>query len=319
VRSADFPYLPKDFIETAEGLIFAVVSYFPEQGKVGCFLRYVRSENGWSKVSTEQANALLMNKYPHYLFYSKQFDTSYHAVAPKDIVMHHKPEVKLSEVLALNEPEPISHKLQQLIAILTQNGADITCLGLTGSMLIDQQKLTSDVDLVVYGRSAFHTARNAVQLAINGQLISELDDSLMRDNFERRAADLSYDDFAWHEYRKFNKASIEGTKFDIGMTCLPNELTHDDEQYEKKGKTTLTAQVINDELAYDFPARYIIDDLDISEVLSFTHTYVGQAKKGEFIEASGNVERNIKTGKSRLIVGSSREAEGEYIKLTQHL
>jgi len=34
MRKAEFPYLPKDFIETAEGLIFAVVSYQAQDGKV---------------------------------------------------------------------------------------------------------------------------------------------------------------------------------------------------------------------------------------------------------------------------------------------
>ena len=65
MRQIAFPYLPKDFIETAEGLIFAVVSYQAQDGKVGCFLRYVRKGNGWRKGATDEANTLLQKNYPH--------------------------------------------------------------------------------------------------------------------------------------------------------------------------------------------------------------------------------------------------------------
>ncbi|MFT7235918.1 MAG: putative nucleotidyltransferase, partial [Methylophagaceae bacterium] len=54
---------------------------------------------------------------------------------------------------------------------------------------------------------------------------------------------------------------------------------------------------------------------EVTEILVYTNTYVGQAKTGEKIEVSGAVECDIATGKCRLIVGSSREAVGEYIKV----
>jgi len=42
-------FYAKDFIETAEGLVFAVVASGIEQGKVLCFLRYVRKSTGLEK------------------------------------------------------------------------------------------------------------------------------------------------------------------------------------------------------------------------------------------------------------------------------
>eukprot|EP00581_Thalassiosira_minuscula_P035220 CAMPEP_0184467484 /NCGR_PEP_ID=MMETSP0740-20130409/72400_1 /TAXON_ID=385413 /ORGANISM="Thalassiosira miniscula, Strain CCMP1093" /LENGTH=56 /DNA_ID=CAMNT_0026842817 /DNA_START=242 /DNA_END=408 /DNA_ORIENTATION=+ len=50
MRQADFPYLPKDFVQTKDGLMFAVVSYHPHQQKVGSFLRYASSGDAWQKV-----------------------------------------------------------------------------------------------------------------------------------------------------------------------------------------------------------------------------------------------------------------------------
>jgi len=315
MRNADFPYLPKDFIQTKEGLVFAVVSYQSHQDKVGCFLRYVRDGDAWKKINTEYANQLLRHSFPQYLYQSTQFDASFHAVAVKDIVKHHRPEARLQHVLQRDPRDNIEQELHQLIPILVRFGANCDFLGLTGSMLINQQGPTSDIDLVVFGRQEFHKIRQAVKRAVDLGLISDLDLALMQDNFQRRAAELSFDEFSWHEYRKNNKASIGGVKFDIGMVCLSGEIERDDEQYQKQGMRTITTEVIDDLRAFDFPAVYLVNDELTPVVLSFTHTYVGQAKKGELIEISGAVECNIATGKCRLIVGSTREAEGEYIKV----
>ncbi|MFT7413364.1 MAG: putative nucleotidyltransferase [Methylophagaceae bacterium] len=315
MRDADFPFFPKDFIETKQGLVFAVVSYQPHEGKVGCFLRYVKEGAAWKKIETEQANQLLQHSFPQYLYQSTQFDASFHAVAVKDIVKHHRPEARLQSVLQRDPRDNIEQKLQQLIPILVRFGANGDFLGLTGSMLINQQGPKSDIDLVVFGRQQFQKMRQALKRAVDSGELSDLDLTLMKDNFHRRAGELSFDEFSWHEYRKHNKASIDGTKFDIAMVCLSGEIEHDDAQYQKQGMRTITTEVIDDLRAYDFPAVYLINDKLTPEVLSFTHTYVGQAKKGELIEISGAVECNITTGKCRLIVGSTREADGEYIKV----
>lgn len=315
MRQADFPYLPKDFVQTGDGLMFAVVSYHPHQQKVGSFLRYAISGERWQKVDTAQANRLLSRHYPQYLFKSKQFDAEFHAVKMADVVEHHRPEQRLKALLAAQPQDEIEAKLHKLITILVQFGVNCNFLGLTGSMLIGQQKKGSDIDLVVYGREAFHQTRDAVRQAVASGLIEELDLSLMKDNFNRRGGDLNFDDFAWHESRKFNKAAIDGTKFDIGMVCLPDELEHDHHHYIKQGVSTVKAVVLDDHRAFDFPARYLIDNEMTPEVVSFTHTYVGQAIAGETIEVTGAVECDSASGQRRLVVGSTREAIGEYIKV----
>jgi hypothetical protein len=99
------------------------------------------------------------------------------------------------------------------------------------------------------------------------------------------------------------------------MVCLKHEFEPDLNQYQKQGTRKFRTKVIDDHRAFDFPALYIVDDVTTPEVMSFTHTYIGQAKTNEEIEVSGTVEYNIATGQRRLIVGSSREAVGEYIKV----
>ena len=315
MRIAKFPFLPKDFIQTKDGLIFAVVSYQDHDNKIGCFLRYVPDGDGWRKVNTEQANQLLEQSFPQYLYHSKQVDAEFHAVAIEDIAHHHQPEIRLQKVLQQQPRDEIEKKLHKLIPILNQFGIPTEVLGLTGSMLINQQTSTSDIDLVVYGRQAFQQTRLAIQQAIEHGLVQKLDVSLMQDNFDRRCSELNFDDFAWHEERKLNKAAIDNSKFDIGMVCLDDELESDPHHYQKLGPRTFKTQVVDDQRAFDFPACYLVNDQETPVILSFTHTYIGQAQQGELIEVSGMVERNMTTGQCRLIVGSSREAPGQYIKV----
>ena len=78
-------YFAKDFIETAEGLIFAVVGQQIEQGRVLCFLRYVQDGSCWKKYSTKKANASLKASHPQYLFYSSAKDVHLHAVPVEKI------------------------------------------------------------------------------------------------------------------------------------------------------------------------------------------------------------------------------------------
>ena len=66
--------------------------------------------------------------------------------------------------------------------------------------------------------------------------------------------------------------------------------------------------------AFDYPAEFKLDHEEITHVVCFTATYTGQAIKGELIEIAGQVEQ-ASDGLKRIVVGSSREALGEYIKV----
>lgn len=75
---------------------------------------------------------------------------------------------------------------------------------------------------------------------------------------------------------------------------------------------TIVARVTNSDFSFDSPAIYKIDHPEISYVLSYTHTYAGQAIEGEVIEARGMVE--VAGNMKRLVVGTKREPKGEWIR-----
>ena len=97
------------------------------------------------------------------------------------------------------------------------------------------------------------------------------------------------------------------------------ELPHDETvpergPFRKLGRIVVKALVTDASAAFDHPARYRVQHGEVSEVVSFTPTYAGQAVEGETIEAKGWLEEDS-MGAHRLVVGTSREAGGEWIRL----
>jgi len=309
-------YLPKDFIQTTEGLVFAVVDQGLEQGKVLCFLRYVRQGSSWRKLDTQKANQLLSEHYPQYLFYSQVKSAALHAVNVQSIVIHHQPKQRLQDLLTKKNPDIIEQDLLDLCRILLVQGIDLKDVGITGSLLIGAQNLSSDIDLVVYGREKFHQLRGLIKQLIQQGQLQQLAEQDWLESYQRRQCDLSYADYVWHEQRKYNKALISHRKFDLNLLELSSEA--ESSSYQKKGMGLIQATVLDAQYGFDYPARFLIEHEQVSEVVCYTATYTGQAEQGERIEVSGQWEISS-TGQARILVGSSREAEGEYIKVLEFL
>lgn len=312
--STNTVYRAKDFIETAQGLIFAVVADGVEDGKVRCFLRYISPDGRWRKVSTEDANQHLAEHHPQYLFYSNQFDAPLHAVALEAIGRHYSPRQVLRQLLEGEASDAVLADLQQLCVLLQREGLELEQLGITGSMLIGVQNHASDIDLVCYDRMLFHQLRNRVQSLIAQNKCRTLNDNDWLEAYQRRACDLPLDEYIWHEQRKYNKAIINQRKFDLSLIAAPREASGT--RYSKLGPVHIEATVVEDHYGFDYPAEFAIDHVEIRRVVCFTATYTGQAQVGERVAIAGQLEED-ELGDKRIVVGSSREAIGEYIKLVR--
>ncbi len=188
--------------------------------------------------------------------------------------------------------------------------------GISGSGLIKCYKNDSDIDFVVYGTKNFNKARDAIKQSIlNNGAVKNLNLEQWKELYAKRifGNELTYDEFLWHENRKFNKGTINNRKFDL--------LLSDDVQvnlnFKKIGNIAKKGKVIKSS-PFSYPAYYeIINRKEISKILCWTHTYIGQAFEGENIAVSGMLEEiNNGTGYEKfIIVGTSRKAIGEYIKV----
>ena len=305
-------YLPKSFIETADGLLFAIVAEGLEAEKVRCFLRYVRHENRqWRKVQTDEANDLLSQNYPDYCFHSTEFDAFLHAVSVEQIAKHHRPQQRLKQLLENSLHDEIENDCLSLCRLFEQTEMDLKHFGVTGSLLIQQQKESSDIDLVCYDITVFHQCRAVVGDLIEQNVLADLSEKNWRESYDRRDCDLSFDEYVWHEQRKANKGLINGRKFDLSLVESNNT---NNNVYKKLGATILQAVVTYATRAFCYPAEFEISHATIQSVVCFTATYVGQAIVGETVEISGQLEQD-EFGNQRIVVGSNREARGEYIKV----
>lgn len=295
--------------------MFAVVSAdLIDNDKVVSCLRYIPSTQGVRKVSTKLASQFLTTNYPHYLHYLKHLDTVTHAVPMSLIKHHYQPVERLKQICA----QPVDH-LERLTSSIAdyfiQHGLNKNALGISGSILISTHGPTSDIDLVVYGRENFFHARNSLQESFASKHLHHPIKPLTTEQWKltwlRRSCDLSLQDYIWHEQRKFNKACIEGVKFDLSMV---ESQSIDQKAYSKQGTVTEKAVITDDSKAYDYPVRYLIDHPEIQQIICYSATYAGQACTGEHIEAKGILEQ-ADDGDCRLLVGSSREASGEYLKV----
>ncbi|MBP1927618.1 putative nucleotidyltransferase [Methanolinea mesophila] len=302
--NAKKPIRLRDFVEDRDGWLYAVSAY-DNADRVGCVLRYVPDPRGersnregqrYRKLEFEEAYALIASEKPSY-------SDRIQRVPYEDIRRVFKPEEELPGC---------ARRDRRIGALLEIFGLPPGCMGITGSFLCGLEIGTSDIDLVVYGPTWF-SAQETLRTAISKRVVMDLDDEMWHRVYRKRNPETSFDEFMLHEVRKWNRGVIGDTYFDLLYTRSYGEL---DRMIpgpgEKDGTMTLRAIVTDASLAFDNPAVYLVRHPEISKVLSFTHTYSGQALAGETIEARGVCERH--GGEKWLIVGTTREARGEYIR-----
>ncbi len=291
----------RDFIITRDDWIFAVADYCHEKG-VRSILRYVPDEKGergkhkkYRKLDFDEAFEFMKASQPTWV-------SDVHVV-PWDCVKEVlEPSLKLPQVAAENS------KVRAIVSTLKTIPSDK--MGVTGSFLAGMENESSDIDFVVYGRSWFK-ARDIIARAKKEKKIGEISYEMWHEIYKKRKPELSFNEFLIHEERKGNRGMVGDTYFDLLYVRDWEEIAPCLRGVDI-GAETIEAAVTNADFSFDSPAIYEVRHPEISYVLSYTHTYAGQALVGERIEARGMVEAvgNMK----RLVVGTTREAKGEWIR-----
>uniref|UniRef100_A0A7C3VJK5 DNA polymerase subunit beta n=1 Tax=Archaeoglobus fulgidus TaxID=2234 RepID=A0A7C3VJK5_ARCFL len=298
---ANKPLRLRDFVR-AEGCFFSVVGYRNEE-RIKSFLRYVPDSDGdreldgkrYRKLSHDEAvNSPLAKKY----LSSGVFRLPYSAV--EEI---YKPEERLEFAMA-------SPEVRKIVDFFSEIPKDK--MGVTGSRLIGLEGEDSDVDFIVYG-NCWLMAREKLRKSIETGKLSEPDDATWEFIYKKRKIPLPYEIFILHERRKYHRAFLGSTYFDLLYVRDYGEIERDvpEDFGVKKGKVEIEATVKDDSLAFDYPGYYLVEHPEIEAILSFTHTFVGQAFRGERVLARGDLEEI--EGKLCLIVGTSRETQDEFI------
>jgi uncharacterized protein len=299
------PLRLRDFVEDGDGWLYAVAAY-DNADRAGCVLRYVPDPAGdrvrratgvgYRKLDFAEAYARVAAEKPQYL-------DLLHRVPLGEIAAVHKPDEVFPSIFARDE------RVRRLADAL---GLAPGTAGCTGSLLVGLEGPGSDIDLVVYG-AAFDRARARLPQAVREGRVDDLSEDLWRRVYAKRRPALAYDEFRLHEARKWNRGQVDGTYFDL---LFARDYAAIDLRPVPKGpvfgKARIEATVTDAALAYDVPAVYELDHPRVARILSFTHTYAGQALAGEVVEAAGVLE--VHGDEQWLVVGTSREPVGEYIR-----
>ncbi|MHC1631610.1 MAG: nucleotidyltransferase domain-containing protein [Methanotrichaceae archaeon] len=295
----------RDFLQSVDGWIFAVVDYYHSQG-IRCILRYVPDSNGERTTNGVRYRKLDFDQSFEFLRRAKlEYVQDVHVVPEDDILRLYKPEKELIHVAEEDS------RVNKIVTILKEGGVSQESMGITGSMLIGLQGLNSDIDFVVYGND-WWKARDLITRAKEEGLIQDLDKSTWKKIYTKRVPEISYEEFVAHEKRKGNRGLVDGTYFDLLFTRDWDQITAPYLPGTKIGRRKIVAKVTEAEFAFDNPAVFKIEHQEIDEIHCYTHTYTGQALPGEIVEANGVVEET-ETG-LRLVVGTTREAKGEWIR-----
>ncbi len=317
-------YRVRDFIETRSGLIFAVVSNLHPPDGVVSSLRFLRTPGGMVKMeSSLEARQLLLRLKPEFSRFVEEFDRELTIVPVEKVVDHYRPDRCLRMMVETRQNGEIA---EILTSILSRSDLELSDMGITGSHLIGAQSAKSDIDLVVYGLGNYHRAVDALRVCVDDgifHLPEKTDWQAIYLKRKLRPADYSLTEFIWHESRKLNRVLFRDRRIDLlsARKCQEIQGSFGGTRYTRMGEATAKGRVEDCSLGWDYPAKYRVTDCmagdhEVEEVVSFTHTYVDQLREGEEALFRGMLERvDGKRGRHRILVGTSREAPGEYIKV----
>ena len=307
------PLRLRDFVK-AKDCFFSVVGYDHSRG-IKSFLRYIPSQEGDRELRGGESHKY--RKYQKLLHeeavrYAESRDLFYDPelgiflIPPGEVQKVYKPEEKILDLLRGKFED---RELCKIVEFFENIPPDK--MGVTGSRLIDLKAEESDVDFVMYGDHWFE-GRERIRSGIERGKLSEPSSETWDFIYKKRKVNIPYDIFLAHEKRKFHRAVLGSTYFDLLYVRDYGNLNQPIPEWRGKrlGKRTIKAEVTDDSFSFDYPGYFLVDK-EIKAVLSFTHTFVGQALRGERIEARGFIEE---IGRSRyLIVGTSREVRDEYV------
>lgn len=290
-------------------MIFSAVAYRHPPDGYNCLLRYVRDPGGervredgrYRKLDFRNAVKFIKESKPEY------GGGTPHKVPRNALKQILKPKERLKQVLDEGRQD-----ISRIVESLVDEEASLNDLGITGSHLVGLDLPSSDIDLVAYGVRGFEATRRALSRAIENGKLNEPSDEIWRQIYAKRSPELSFKEFVFHERRKHNRGIIDGRYFDLLFTRNWNEIKRIPKWGERKKKVRIEARVTGDRFCFDIPAIYEVEHSTVDKVVSYTHTYVGQAFEGEMLQAEGWIAEAGE--KTLLVVGTTRKARGEWIR-----
>ncbi|TET73017.1 hypothetical protein E3J39_01075 [Candidatus Bathyarchaeota archaeon] len=298
-----------DYVETPEGLLFAVKGVHHPEGLTIAYLRYIPDPKGarerggrrYRRVyDLEETDRFLSDNHPRYVNLIEDRGLALQSIPPDRIARIYLPRRRLQELLAAPKPG-LEQTVARFASALFQNGVPLESLGVSGSVLIGLATLSSDVDMVAYGFDAGRKVYEALDhLTQSTDWMNPYDAETVEAVTRSRWGDtgLDLEGLGAIEARKVLHGLVDGTDYFVRLVREPDE-------YEKEvssrplGKVRLRATVKDDRFSIYTPCTYTIDDCSYigpcgwpepSELVSLRGKFTEQVGEGERVEVKGTLE-----------------------------
>jgi predicted nucleotidyltransferase len=318
------------YIESTDGLFFAVKGLIHPPEAVVAYLRYAPDPNGarareglpyrrlYQFVEQEE---LLRARYPSYLFEDSVFGTQLQGVPKKRVRRIHDPCQKLAELRRQESRDELEDKAVAFADLLAGRAkVPEWSIGISGSILVGLHTPYSDLDAVVYGSDHCRAVHSALRELLDepslhpqgwggprgGGEVRRLNEEEMRALYASRSQDtpMGFEDFVRLEGRKVIQGKFRGCEYFIRFVKMPAEVgeSYGDRKYTSLGRVKIEATVADASQAIFTPCIYGVEDVrfrdgpavdDLREITSFRGRFCEQAREGERVIARGKLERVV--------------------------
>lgn len=317
-------YNEGDYIQTTDGLFFAVKGSKHPEGLVVGILRYLPDPDGdrvldgmkYRRVyDIGSTTDYLRENHPEYVNYIPRIGIELQSVPASRIARYYEPRERLNEILSNSRIE-VERVLTDFVKALSEkSGVPTASFGVSGSLLIGLQTESSDIDINVYGQSEARRVYDSLVELIETldwvrPLEGELFDSVLKSRW--RDTGLSLGLFSRIESSKVLHGIVQGREYFVRLL-----ISDDDYVSEPIRRATIRARVTDDSKSIFNPCIYGVTQVSgdtgsqVTELKSYRGKFTEQAHEGDLVEALGTLEKV--QGKDgvyyRLMLGAS----GDYL------
>lgn len=315
------PLLEGDYVETGEGIIFAVKGHQYFSDRVVAIPRYLRTKDGVQMLRhISDSYSTLRRLFPEYIMFERQIMQTVCTVPLSRISKIHS--AREGMLLIDSRSDPLSKLTKEFAKTIVKDaGIPEENLGVSGSVLLNLHKSGSDIDLVIYGVETSMEAYQALRnMRARGGTSAVAAEEIT--HVTERRTDTMVSEHHWrsHESRKLLTGSYRGFHYTMKLVKKQHEVSYTFSHVLRVlGQVTITGKVASDYDSIFTPNQYLVSTRDLPSaesekgwnvsVLSFRSRFAEQAVVGEPVRCRGRLEL-IDTAQEesyRLLIGNSEE------------
>jgi len=318
-------YNEGDYIQTTDGLFFAVKGSTHPEGFVIGILRYLPDPNGdrvlddvkYKRVyDISSTTEYLRENHPEYVNYIPRIGIELQSVPVSRIARYYDPRGRLNAILS-NPKTEVERILADFANELSEkSGISTDDFGVSGSLLIGLQTEGSDIDINVYGQAeARRVYGSLIELRETLDWVKPLEGELFDAVLKSRWGELglSLDLFSKIESSKVLHGIVRGREYFVRLL-----IADDDSVSEPIRRATIRARVTDASKSIFNPCIYGITQvsgntgkLKVNELKSYRGKFAEQAHEDEMVEARGTIEKV--QGKDGVYYRLMLGARGDYL------